>query len=217
MATGNWHIRTVYGPRRQGKLLIVCIWWDSDTKQWVVIECTLPHLLGWAQFTLFRDTGLHPEEYDLFTTILGQSATTPHDAIKEHQVYPEEHGWKHLKSRLHEVDIVFGIGCRALGYDVTTLANGSLKLMKPDSQIVLTRQKGRLPSDVTCPLDLIEEAGTVRHALDFDDLDQTDQERARFFYDLNLRFLESGDLGALLSDPDTSPARCVIFRVIRPE
>lgn len=130
----------------------VCVWWwDSKKRSWVLSAVDVcAYLVPWVRAVLARDLGWHHDDVDLRWAITWGSATMPHDQLSLHTEIPFTHSFEYaLHEGLDEVDAVFSIGTRGLGYNTLSLARDVLPRLRRETKIVATRVGGRLPSLVT--------------------------------------------------------------------
>lgn len=145
----------VIPPRPEGedarsKVEIWWIWWDSETPSWRRVHVTLPFLVAWMRWIIWRDLGLRPDGYDLGVTVVMHH----HSRLKIHRSLPHAHSFDHLFKRLPDIDHLFTLGTRGLGCNAFGLLD--LPAMRRSSTIHCTKALGRGSTLVFSPSSLAD-------------------------------------------------------------
>jgi len=95
---------------------------------------------------IFLAIGLQPGTYRLTIIIAFGSANTLHSHLPIHTAIPYENSFDYFMEELLPIaDFVFGIGSRALGFNLAGWHQELLPLFKPGSRLFITRAGGTLP------------------------------------------------------------------------
>lgn len=119
------------------------------------------------EWTIFQETGLRPDEYELIIPIVMASATKSFDKLPVHHI-PDEYSIHRLFDNdgelLRNAAYICGIGLRALGYNISAWIEQLFYYLHPELEMIFTRADKPQPIRTT-PKKLGEAAGHVLTAM----------------------------------------------------